>query len=349
MSTIRRRGDAYQALVRVKRNGALVHSETRTFDSERLARAWADKVEAEIESKGIPSRVQKSWTLGKLIDHYGQVRGQAKPLRRAMEHELEQLTRELGSMALGSDTLTPASFVTWARKRNKEGAGPTTVLHNLATLRAILNAAKPMFNLEVDGRCVSEAIAALGKVGLVAKSNERTRRASNEELGKLIEDCRRVFAFPSTIIPMHTIIPLAVALPRRLGELCAMRWEDYDPSTNVIVLRDTKHPTRPREERVPVPPLAQKIFADLPKIDELVLPYKSESVSAGFDRATARLDIKDLHFHDLRHEGICRLFEMGLQIQDVAVVSGHLSWTMLKRYTHIRPESVLEKMNAGPR
>jgi site-specific recombinase XerD len=48
----------------------------------------------------------------------------------------------------------------------------------------------------------------------------------------------------------------------------------------------------------------------------------------------------DLHFHDLRHEATSRLFEQGYQIQEVAIVTGHQSWDMLKRYTQLRPESL---------
>lgn len=33
----------------------------------------------------------------------------------------------------------------------------------------------------------------------------------------------------------------------------------------------------------------------------------------------------DLHFHDLRHEGTSRLFEVGFSIEQVALVSGHKS------------------------
>lgn len=60
--------------------------------------------------------------------------------------------------------------------------------------------------------------------------------------------------------------------------------------------------------------------------NERILPYNSESVSPAFDRACERLGIIDLHLHDLRHEGICRLFEQGLQIQEVSMISGHMSW-----------------------
>lgn len=51
-----------------------------------------------------------------------------------------------------------------------------------------------------------------------------------------------------------------------------------------------------------------------------------------------------MHVHDLRHEGITRLFEMGLTIPHVAAVSGHSSWTSLKRYSHIRQSG---DINAG--
>jgi len=48
------------------------------------------------------------------------------------------------------------------------------------------------------------------------------------------------------------------------------------------------------------------------------------------------LGIDDLHFHDLRHEGCSRLFELGWTIPQVASVSGHRSWQSLKRYSHLR-------------
>src|SRR5262249_14571275 len=67
-----------------------------------------------------------------------------------------------------------------------------------------------------------------------------------------------------------------------------------------------------------------------------IFPYSTDAISAAFTRACKILGIEDLRFHDLRHEGISRLFEMGRTIPQVAAVSGHRSWTSLKRYTHIR-------------
>jgi len=47
----------------------------------------------------------------------------------------------------------------------------------------------------------------------------------------------------------------------------------------------------------------------------------------------------------MRHEGISRLFEKGFHIPEVALVSGHKDWKMLKRYTNLRPENLLKKLN----
>jgi integrase len=43
-------------------------------------------------------------------------------------------------------------------------------------------------------------------------------------------------------------------------------------------------------------------------------------------------------FHDLRHEATTRLFEKGLNIMEVASITGHKDLRMLRRYTHLKAE-----------
>ena len=47
------------------------------------------------------------------------------------------------------------------------------------------------------------------------------------------------------------------------------------------------------------------------------------------------MGIEDLHFHDLRHRATAELFRQGLSIPQVALITGHKTWTMLRRYTDI--------------
>ncbi len=55
--------------------------------------------------------------------------------------------------------------------------------------------------------------------------------------------------------------------------------------------------------------------------------------------------LRDLRFHDLRHEAVSRFVEAGLGDQEVATISGHKSMQMLKRYTHLRAEDLVAKLD----
>jgi integrase len=51
-----------------------------------------------------------------------------------------------------------------------------------------------------------------------------------------------------------------------------------------------------------------------------------------------------VRFHDLRHEATSRLFEKGLNVIEVAAITGHKTLDMLKRYTHLRAEDLAKKL-----
>ena len=76
----------------------------------------------------------------------------------------------------------------------------------------------------------------------------------------------------------------------------------------------------------------------------LPFPYTSNALKLAWNRLKKKADIKDLHFHDLRHEAISRLFEKGLSIPEVALISGHKDVRMLFRYTHLKAEDILRKL-----
>jgi integrase len=74
-------------------------------------------------------------------------------------------------------------------------------------------------------------------------------------------------------------------------------------------------------------------------------PVNANAFRMAWDRLRARADLSDLRFHDFRHEAISRFFEMGLNMPEVAVILGHRDPRMLSRYTHLRAESLLPKIN----
>jgi integrase len=62
---------------------------------------------------------------------------------------------------------------------------------------------------------------------------------------------------------------------------------------------------------------------------------------------TKRAGIVDLHFHDLRHEAISRFFEKGLSIPEVSLISGHKDVRQLMRYTHLKLDRLINKLNSN--
>ena len=64
------------------------------------------------------------------------------------------------------------------------------------------------------------------------------------------------------------------------------------------------------------------------------------SISDKFAKLVKKAGIVDLRFHDLRHEAISRMFEKGMAIEQVAAISGHKTWTNLKRYTQLSPTAL---------
>ena len=72
--------------------------------------------------------------------------------------------------------------------------------------------------------------------------------------------------------------------------------------------------------------------------------YTRDAVKKAFERARQRSGLRDLRFHDLRHEATTRLFELGLNIVEVVAITGHTDIRMLSRYTHSRAEDIAVKL-----
>ncbi|WP_232618312.1 site-specific integrase [Pseudooceanicola marinus] len=137
---------------------------------------------------------------------------------------------------------------------------------------------------------------------------------------------------------MHKVIVFALFSTRRQAEIIRLTWDDSHKEHKRILVRDMKHPGEKlgNDTRVDLPEEAIRIIDSMRKSKAEIFPYSPDAITANFTRACKLLGIEDLHFHDLRHEGISRLFEMGWSIPHVAAVSGPRSWVSLKRYTHIR-------------
>jgi integrase len=137
---------------------------------------------------------------------------------------------------------------------------------------------------------------------------------------------------------MQKVIAFAVFSTRRLEEITRLRQSDLDEAGSRILVRDMKNPGEKLGNDVwcDLPVEALHVAQSMPLDRDEIFPYTTDAIGMGFTRACQLLGILDLHFHDLRHDGVSRLFEIGRNVPQVAAVSGHRSWSSLKRYTHLR-------------
>ena len=127
------------------------------------------------------------------------------------------------------------------------------------------------------------------------------------------------------------------------GDLVSLRWEGIDLSRRTALLADTKNG---EARSVPLSSTAISVLRSIPRgLHGEVFPgLTTEAVKRAYVRAARRAGIANLRFHDLRHEATTRLFEKGLNIMEVATITGHKDLRMLRRYTHLKAEDLARKL-----
>ena len=329
----------------VRRKGRYVNE---SFLRRKDAEEWALEVERHID-RGEPvlaGGARDTKTFGDLVQlHRDDLLEVGKRIGRSKAASLAFLERRLGRLRLPE--LDRERLIQFGKERANEGAGPVTVGIDLGYIKTILSHAAAVHGVIVAIEPVDLARVALGRLCLVGKGDERDRRPTQGELDRLVKSFD---ANPRQQIPMGRIIRFAVATAMRQEEICRIEYSDFDANEKMLLVRDRKDPRRKNGNHQRIPLLSVTRYDGCALIEEQCLfmgrrkgrifPYNSRSVGTAFRRQCRELGIKDLHFHDLRHEGTSRLFEAGFSIEQVALVTGHKDWKMLSRYTHLKPEAL---------
>ena len=345
MATIRKRGASWQAIVR--RNE---FSKSQTFRTKTDAVNWATELEAKIyrNSAGLPDSA-KSYQFDELVHDYrmASLTGM-RGLGRTKANVLDRLEASLGHH---SAQLTKGQITKFAENRRLSGVKPATLNMDMIYIETILKHAIDVMDINIDLQPVKSVKKQLASIGATGKADERDRRPTNNEISMLME-LFEVSTFSK--IPMSRIVNFAIATGMRLGEICRIEWQDFKPNESQLLIRERKHPSKKRNHLIPlvrngsIDPVAILLEQKEHTTGQSsVFPYPPASVSNSFRRACRKLNIHDLRFHDLRHEGISRLFEHGFQVQHIMLISGHSDLKQLSRYTNTRAEDVLlhqEKM-----
>jgi integrase len=322
----------YTAQIKIKRGGKVVFSQAQTFDREPAARAWAAKKEKALAAPGgLDAALKPKGTLEDVIDRYVGL------FRKDIGRTKEQVLEALKGYAIAEkpvEQILPGDVLDLARELG-DGRKPQTVQNYLSHLSSVLSTARAAWGYDVDRTVMRDAMEAAKHFGLVAKSGKRDRRPTVEEMNRLMQHFEAKIRRRNSM-PMHRVVAFAMFSTRRQEEITRIRWTDLEQGR--VLVRDMKHPgdKMGNDTWCALPPEAEAIARAMPKVAAEIFPFSTDSISAAFTRACKTLGIEELHFHDLRHEGASRLFEIGWSIPRVAEVTGHRTWVSLQRYSHLR-------------
>lgn len=326
MATFRKRGP-YQWQAQVRKKGQPL--QTKTFETRALAEQWARTIEVEIDKGVFVSRAEaESTTLKELLERY---LAEVTPLKKGAASETNR-ARALIRLPLARRYVAGIRGVDIARYRDERlrKVTPSTVKRDLVLLGHVFEVARKEWGIHVHNP--------VRDIRLPADNRPRDRRLQAGEEARLLEACRE--ARNPWLLP---IVQLALETAMRQGELIRLHWEHIDLNRRTAHLPDTKNG---EARTVPLSTTAVRVLRTLPRglHGPVFLGLTTEAVKRAYIRAVRRASIENLRFHDLRHEATTRLFEKGLNIMEVASITGHKDLRMLRRYTHLKAEDLARKL-----
>lgn len=317
MATITKRGD-YQYQAKIRRKG--FPTQTKTFERKRDAQDWATIIESEMR-RGVfvdRSGLERT-TLGEALKRYQEeIASGHKSYTSLIARIKTWCAHPLASRTLAS--LKNTDFAHYANERLKK-VKPATVRRDLMVIAAVFTTARDDWELPVEESILKPVLKRL------TQDNARNRRITPEEKAALLHQAA---LYSEEAAPC---ILLAIETGMRRGEIAQLQWEEIDLEAGIIHLGAAK--TKNGEDRiVPLSLKAVTILSSLsPNSSGRVFKdfSRPDSITQFFDRICKRANIKDLRFHDLRHEAASRIAP-SVETATLAKIMGWKNIQMAMRY-----------------
>jgi integrase len=331
MATFRKRNDKWQARVQLSGQGSIAKS----FNTKADAIKWARNVESQLDL-GVLAAKQSMPRMMSVLARYLE---EVTPTKKGVKQERNRI-RQLQKSKLADMTVDKitSELIAQYRDTRLKTVSANTVRIELALISVVFEQCRKEWGFALTNPVRGIRIPKPGK--------PRQRRLEAGEEEALLAACRTSRAYY-----LHSFVVLAIETGMRFGELLGIRWEHINLNSQTIFLPDTKN-GHPRT--VPLSTRAVGVINALPRaINGKLFNSGYQSIHNAFNLAVTKargtqpdsnIFLKELRFHDLRHEAVTRLFEKGLNPIEVGMVSGHKTLSMLQRYTHLRSEELVSKL-----
>jgi len=322
MATIEKRNGAWRA--KVRKSGS---SLSNTFVKKSDTVQWAAETERSI-ALGLAHGIDKHVTLSHILKRYAR---EVTPQKKGSSSELLRIgvIQRHSAVEVSLINLSPNHIAKYRDDRLKQVV-PGTVRRELSVISHAVETARKEWGYYLP----SNPVAGIRKP---SEPKGRNRRLEGDEENRLIQSCAQ--SANNWLLPL---VSFAIETGMRRGEMLSLEWQHVHLSLGWVHLENTKN----GEARdVPLSSRARQILHDLPRdISGHVFPVHFENLKGLWKRAVARSGIMGLRIHDLRHEATSRFFEKGLNVIEVAAITGHKDLRMLQRYTHLKAGDLAKKL-----
>lgn len=319
--------------IQIRRKGwpAWFGTADTSVEAHRIARA----IEADMDRGTYrDNREAESTTLAEAFDRYGRDFSSRKAhperdLQRIERWKQHPLARRF--MA----TLRGADFAAYRDERRRAGRAENTIRLELQLVSHLFEMARKEWGWEGQPNPLKN----IRKPSGTKARDRRLHPGERERLAIALAETGNPWATPA--------FELAVETTLRQAMLFELRWEWISLVDRVLTIPRTYHQrvNKGVPHEIPLSSKAMAVLQAMPRsIDGRVFGCTANAVLMIWKRALKRLEIGDLRWHDLRHEGVSRLFEKGMSAIEASSISGHKSFVMLKRYTHLRASDLLAKI-----
>jgi integrase len=324
---------------------------SKTFRTKRDAEDWSRRTEDEmVRGVYIQRSGSERMTLESALKRYlSDVTPTKKPTTQRGEiSKAKKLIEHLGKYSLAA--LSAEIIAGFRDKRLSESGHKGNLSNN--TVRLELALLSHLFTVAIQEWGVGLTFNPVLNIRKPSPGEGRDRRLSPDE------ELRLINAVNAHSNPMlGWIVRIALETGMRASEISTLRRHQVDLERRVLRLKDTKNDSartvplnRFATEAIksamnnPIRPIdCDLVFFGEPGRDKKRRPYAFTKV---WGTLKTKLKMRDFRFHDLRHEAVSRLVEAGLSDQEVSAISGHKSMQMLKRYTHLRAEDLVERLDS---
>jgi len=323
MASFRKRGDKWEASVWV--DGV---RRSASFVLKREAVEWASAQTLSIkavQAGGVPDI-----SVSVLLDRYMR---EVTPKKRGREVEIKRLVRlqrdELASISL--PVLKPAHLAAWRDRRLSE-VSAASVLRDWSLLSHVFTVV-----VREWGYLPANPLKSVEKP---KAPPSRDRRISESEIARLLLGfgySRDRWAETITA-RVGVAFLFAIETGMRAGEICSLRWDAVRGNVAYLPMSKNGFP-----RSVPLSVEALRLLGQLPKDDGKAFNLTTRQVDAIFRNVRARALIKNLHFHDTRHEAITRLARK-LDVLDLARMVGTRDLRILMVYYNATPSEIAERL-----